>query len=93
LNLLYFYKKSDKLFHKFPWNIISRCTAAEIYGIRQLKAGAAAQPKGCSARFVPPAVSHTPDMHSRVLKPAFFHPGHGPNSFPCAETCLFSPGT
>jgi hypothetical protein len=29
------------------------CTAAEKYGIRQLKAGSAAQPKGCSACFVP----------------------------------------
>jgi hypothetical protein len=28
------------------------CTAAEKYGIRQLKAGSAAQPKGCSACFV-----------------------------------------
>ncbi len=28
------------------------CTAAEIYGIRQLKAGSAAQSKGCSACFV-----------------------------------------
>ena len=27
-------------------------TAAEIYGIRLLKAGSAAQPKGCSACFV-----------------------------------------
>ena len=27
-------------------------TAAEVYGIRLLKAGSAAQPKGCSACFV-----------------------------------------
>ena len=40
------------LFSHFVNRNLSRCTAAEIYGIRLLKAGSAAQPKGCSACFV-----------------------------------------
>ena len=38
---------------KLVWKSHRRSTAAEIYAIRLLKASSAAQPKGCSACFVP----------------------------------------